>query len=265
MAAIRASEMGRKVVLIEKNRRPGVKILMSGGTRCNLTNARGLRNLRVVSGPIDPAYPPNLARRRGRSIQDAFGPNGKFLRALPEGPERPSRRSNSLKGKGGVATKVEGKRQGLPPPPTVLHRRPRRPAPPARSLGGDLAYERPGGGRVDRGGLRGHPAPSTDPRTQGRGGRRRPVVSGVGDDRRRLRDRPLLRPYDRRAEARAGAAEGRGRLGADPQGADHPRPDRLHPPARGAALDRASRGDAFRPFRADRTGDPGCQPRGGPA
>src|SRR5271163_1448671 len=58
VAAFRAAERGRRVVLIEKNRRPGVKILISGGTRCNLTNARGLRRLEVVSGPIDPAYDP---------------------------------------------------------------------------------------------------------------------------------------------------------------------------------------------------------------
>jgi hypothetical protein len=78
MAAIRAAETGKSVVLIEKNRRPGVKILMSGGTRCNLTNARGLRNLRLISGPIDPAYDPREALG-ARSIQAAFGENGKFL------------------------------------------------------------------------------------------------------------------------------------------------------------------------------------------
>src|SRR3954464_3325143 len=77
-AAIRAAERGRSVVVLEKNRRPGVKILMSGGTRCNLTNARGLRDLRVVSGPIDPAYDPREARG-ARSIQQAFGERGKFL------------------------------------------------------------------------------------------------------------------------------------------------------------------------------------------
>ena len=77
-AAIRAAERGRKVVLLEKNRRPGVKILMSGGTRCNLTNARGLRNLRVVSGPVDPGYDPREARG-ARSIQAAFGAGGPFL------------------------------------------------------------------------------------------------------------------------------------------------------------------------------------------
>jgi predicted Rossmann fold flavoprotein len=78
-AAIRAAERGRSVLLLEKNRRPGVKILMSGGTRCNITNARGLRDLRVVSGPIDPAYD-SRQTRGSRSIQQAFGDaGGRFL------------------------------------------------------------------------------------------------------------------------------------------------------------------------------------------
>jgi predicted flavoprotein YhiN len=34
MAAIRAAERGRRTLVLEKNRRPGVKILMSGGTWC---------------------------------------------------------------------------------------------------------------------------------------------------------------------------------------------------------------------------------------
>jgi predicted Rossmann fold flavoprotein len=38
-AAARAAERGRRTVLLEKNRKVGVKILMSGGTRCNLTHA----------------------------------------------------------------------------------------------------------------------------------------------------------------------------------------------------------------------------------
>ncbi len=78
MAGIRAAELGGRVVVLEKNRRPGVKILMSGGTRCNVTNARGLRRLESVSGPIDPAF--NLSLCRGnRAIQDAFGQGGAFL------------------------------------------------------------------------------------------------------------------------------------------------------------------------------------------
>lgn len=39
LAASRAAELGRRVLLLEKNRKPGVKILMSGGSRCNLTHA----------------------------------------------------------------------------------------------------------------------------------------------------------------------------------------------------------------------------------
>src|ERR1700712_5422777 len=105
MAAIRAAETGKSVALIEKNRRPGVKILMSGGTRCNLTNARGLRNLNVVSGAIDPAYDPREALG-ARSIQQAFGENGKFL--------APSLKALSVESTvqffegEGVATYVEG-------------------------------------------------------------------------------------------------------------------------------------------------------------
>jgi predicted Rossmann fold flavoprotein len=56
MAAIRAAEAGRRTLVLEKNRKPGVKILMSGGTRCNITHATD-----------------------NRGIVEAFGPNGRFL------------------------------------------------------------------------------------------------------------------------------------------------------------------------------------------
>jgi predicted Rossmann fold flavoprotein len=56
LAAIRAAELGRRTLLLEKNRRPGVKILMSGGTRCNITHATD-----------------------NRGIVEAFGPPGRFL------------------------------------------------------------------------------------------------------------------------------------------------------------------------------------------
>lgn len=45
MATLRAAERGRRVLLLEKNRRPGVKILMSGGTRCNITQATDNRGI----------------------------------------------------------------------------------------------------------------------------------------------------------------------------------------------------------------------------
>ncbi len=110
-AAIRAAERGLSVLLLEKNRRPGVKILMSGGTRCNLTNARGLRDLRVVSGPIDPAYDPHQAQG-ARSIQQAFGAGGKFL-----GPSLRSfgvERTVQMFEAEGLATKIEGNGKVFP-------------------------------------------------------------------------------------------------------------------------------------------------------
>ena len=56
VAAIRAAELGRRVLVLEKNRKPGVKILMSGGTRCNVTHACD-----------------------ERGIVEAYGQPGKFL------------------------------------------------------------------------------------------------------------------------------------------------------------------------------------------
>src|SRR5262249_53991903 len=50
MAAIRAAERGRRTLVVEKNRKPGVKILMSGGTRCNITQATDNRGI-VAYGP----------------------------------------------------------------------------------------------------------------------------------------------------------------------------------------------------------------------
>ena len=82
LAACQAAERGLRTVLLEKNRKPGVKILMSGGTRCNLTQATD---------------------RRG--IVEAFGREGKFLHsALARlGPEE----LVALFEAEGVATKVE--------------------------------------------------------------------------------------------------------------------------------------------------------------
>ena len=56
IAALRAAERGRRTLLLEKNRKPGVKILMSGGTRCNITHATD-----------------------NRGIVEAFGLAGRFL------------------------------------------------------------------------------------------------------------------------------------------------------------------------------------------
>jgi predicted Rossmann fold flavoprotein len=51
MAAISAAELGRRTLLLEKNRKAGVKILMSGGTRCNITHATDNRGIVAAYGP----------------------------------------------------------------------------------------------------------------------------------------------------------------------------------------------------------------------
>ncbi len=111
MAAIRAAELGARVILLEKNRKTGVKILMSGGTRCNITNARGLRNRSVVTGPADPLYDPREARGAA-SIMAAFGPGGPFLR--PALKAFSVEQSVSFFEAEGVATKIEGNGKVFP-------------------------------------------------------------------------------------------------------------------------------------------------------
>lgn len=50
MAAGRAAEMGAQVLLLEKTDSPGKKILLSGKSRCNLTNSRDLEHFIVMFG-----------------------------------------------------------------------------------------------------------------------------------------------------------------------------------------------------------------------
>ncbi len=57
MAAISASEQGARVILLEKNKRLGLKLLMTGGGRCNITN-----NI------LDP-----------KELANCYGDKGKFL------------------------------------------------------------------------------------------------------------------------------------------------------------------------------------------
>ncbi len=56
LAAGRLAELNRSCLLLEKNNKTGVKILMSGGTRCNITHATN-----------------------SQGIVRAFGPQGRFL------------------------------------------------------------------------------------------------------------------------------------------------------------------------------------------
>jgi predicted Rossmann fold flavoprotein len=65
MAAIEAGRRGRRTLLLEKQQRPGLKILISGGGRCNLTTTRAGADLEAQYGAA-----------RGRFLRHA-------LRAFP--------------------------------------------------------------------------------------------------------------------------------------------------------------------------------------
>lgn len=82
MAAFTAAERGRKTLLLEKNPRVGVKILMSGGTRCNITQ-----------------------HTDNRGIVEAYGDQGRFLHA-PLAVLSPAELVKQIEDEG-VPTKIE--------------------------------------------------------------------------------------------------------------------------------------------------------------
>jgi len=70
MAAGRAAELGAKVLLIEKNHKLGKKLLITGGGRCNITNAElDLRKMVAKYGPKGKALFGSFSRF---GIQDVF-------------------------------------------------------------------------------------------------------------------------------------------------------------------------------------------------
>src|ERR1700730_17045433 len=75
-AAIRAAELGRRVLVLEKNRKPGVKILMSGGTRCNITQATDNRGIVAAYGPPGKFLHSALAAFGVRETIDFFEAEG---------------------------------------------------------------------------------------------------------------------------------------------------------------------------------------------
>ena len=72
LAARRAAECGARVTLLEKNPRLGMKILISGGGKCNLTHAGPMEEIRTKFRPnearfLKPAFYQVLQRRFPRA------------------------------------------------------------------------------------------------------------------------------------------------------------------------------------------------------
>src|SRR6188474_1658823 len=76
MAAARSSERGRRTLLIEKNRKPGVKILMSGGTRCNITHSCDVAGIIGAFGSAGPFLHSPLAALGPQDLVDLLEAEG---------------------------------------------------------------------------------------------------------------------------------------------------------------------------------------------
>jgi predicted Rossmann fold flavoprotein len=76
MAGCRAALRGRRTLVLEKNRRAGVKILLSGGTRCNLTHATDCRGIVAAFGPSGRFLHSALAALGPQQLLDLFDAEG---------------------------------------------------------------------------------------------------------------------------------------------------------------------------------------------
>src|SRR4051795_4739179 len=76
LAAARSAERGRQTLLLEKNRKPGVKILMSGGTRCNITHSCGATGIIAAFGSAGPFLHSPLAALGPQDLVDLLEADG---------------------------------------------------------------------------------------------------------------------------------------------------------------------------------------------
>ncbi len=90
LAAARSAERGRRTLLVEKNRKPGVKILMSGGTRCNITHDCEAAGIIAAFGSAGPFLHSPLAALGPRELVE-------LLNARRTGAQKSSRAERSFR------------------------------------------------------------------------------------------------------------------------------------------------------------------------
>jgi predicted Rossmann fold flavoprotein len=76
LAAARAAERGKKTLLLEKNTKAGVKILISGGTRCNVTQNTDARGIIAAYGDQGRFLHSALARLDPQGVVKLFADEG---------------------------------------------------------------------------------------------------------------------------------------------------------------------------------------------
>lgn len=86
MAAVSSARTGATTFLLDRRRKIGAKILMSGGTRCNVTNATvSERDFNTLSGPfvrtVLKQFPPETARAifEEQDVALKLEPTGKYF------------------------------------------------------------------------------------------------------------------------------------------------------------------------------------------
>jgi predicted Rossmann fold flavoprotein len=85
LAATRSGERGRQTLLLEKNRKPGVKILMSGGTRCNITHDCDAAGIIAAFGSSGSFLHSPLAALSPRDLIDLLNAEGLATKVEPGG------------------------------------------------------------------------------------------------------------------------------------------------------------------------------------
>src|SRR5208283_5143415 len=85
MATSRAAQRGRRTLLLEKKKRPGAKILMSGGSRCNLTHALDARGFVEALGTQGPFLHSALAALGPDQLVDLIEAEGVPTKVEPTG------------------------------------------------------------------------------------------------------------------------------------------------------------------------------------
>jgi predicted Rossmann fold flavoprotein len=85
LAAARSAERRRRTLLVEKNRKPGVKILMSGGTRCNITHDCEAAGIVAAFGSAGPFLHSPLAALSPGDLVELLHAEGLHTKVEPGG------------------------------------------------------------------------------------------------------------------------------------------------------------------------------------
>src|SRR5215213_3263710 len=85
LAAARSAERGRRTLLLEKNRKSGVKILMSGGTRCNITHDCDAAGIIAAFGSAGPFLHSPLAALGPHELIELLHAEGLATKVEPGG------------------------------------------------------------------------------------------------------------------------------------------------------------------------------------